>query len=139
MRYNYLLEVQVLLKIEFYKSLTMKYHLGWGIFWGTHLTLWGTWFLYHFTLAPLVIWLDDCAIPHYCAMIWFWVLLLLLIYSSSLTRLHNLGQYRVNEEEGVKLRKIGNDLNSMVFDSEWFDTFFYKSLEDYRVLWRNCT
>ena len=34
----------------------------------------------------------------------FWVLLLLLIYSSSLTRLHNLGQYRVNEEEGVKLR-----------------------------------
>ena len=32
-------------------------------------------------------------------------LLLLLIYSSSLTRLHNLGQYRVNEEEGVKLRR----------------------------------
>ena len=48
----------------------------------------------------------------------FWVLLLLLIYSSSLTRLHDLGQYRVNEEEGVKLRKIGNDLTSMVFDSE---------------------
>ena len=45
-------------------------------------------------------------------------LLLLLIYSSSLTRLHNLGQYRVNEEEGVKLRKIGNDLTSMVFNSE---------------------
>ena len=35
-----------------------------------------------------------------------------------LTRLHNLGQYRVNEEEGVKLRKIGNDLTSMVFDFE---------------------
>ena len=69
----------------------------------------------------------------------FWALLLHHMYSSTLTRLHNLGQYRVNEEEGVKLREIGNDLTSMVFDSEWFDTFFYKSLEDYRVLWRNYT
>ena len=45
-----------------------------------------------------------------------------------------LGKYQRRDCE-----KIGNDLTSMVFDSEWFDAFFYKSLEDYRVLWRNCT
>ena len=68
MRYNYLLEVQVLLKIEFYKSLTMKYHLGWGIFLGTHLTL-RYMILISFYSPPSspLIWLDDCAISHYCA------------------------------------------------------------------------
>ena len=44
----------------------------WNITWDevyfeVHTSHWGTWFLYHFTLPPLVIWLDDCAISHYCA------------------------------------------------------------------------
>ena len=68
MRYNYLLEVQVLLKIEFYKSLTMKYHLGWGIFLGTHLTLrYMILILFHSPPSSPLIWLDDCVISHYCA------------------------------------------------------------------------
>ena len=68
MRYNYLLEVQVLLKIEFYKSLTMKYHLGWGIFLGTHLTLrYMILILFYSPPSSPLIWLDDCAISHYCA------------------------------------------------------------------------
>ena len=66
MRYNYLLEVQVLLKIEFYKSLTMKYNLRWGIFLGTHLIL-RYMILISFYSSPLVLWLDDCVISHYCA------------------------------------------------------------------------
>ena len=74
-------------------------------------------------------------------------LLLYHIYSSTFSRLHDLDQYRVNVVEGVKVRrlplpalllpapcnireaclgkyqrrdyeKIGNDLTSMLFDSE---------------------
>ena len=68
MRYNYLLEVQVLLKIEFYKSLTMKYHLEWGIFLGTHLTLrYMILILFYSPPSSPLIWLDDCVISHYCA------------------------------------------------------------------------
>ena len=64
-------------------------------------------------------------------------LLLLLIYSSSLTRLHNLSQYRVNEEEGVKLTEESgmghlHDTQLWVF---WY--LFYKNFEGQWVLWRN--
>ena len=65
-------------------------------------------------------------------------LLLHLIYSSSLTRLHDLGQYRVNEEEGVKLTESGmsylHDTQLWVF---WY--LFYKNFEGQWVLWRNDT
>ena len=55
-------------------------------------------------------------------------LLLLLIYSSSITRLHNLGQYRVNEEEGVKLTEESGMYTSMILNCECFDIFFIRIL-----------
>ena len=39
----------------------------------------------------------------------------------------------------IDYEKIWNGLTSMILDSEWFDGSFYRSLENYRVSWCNCT
>ena len=67
MRYNYLLEVQLCFGNEIYKSLAIKYHLEWGISWGTHTSLWGTHLLDQSYANPDVMWANDCVISHDCA------------------------------------------------------------------------
>ena len=63
MGYYYPIGVQVLLKIEFYKSLTMKNCWFWVTFWGTNLILGYKSFRSIIHLR----WANDCAISHYCA------------------------------------------------------------------------
>ena len=63
MGYYYPIGVQVLLKIEFYKSLTMKNCWFWVTFWGTNLILGYNSFRSIIHLR----WANDCAISHYCA------------------------------------------------------------------------
>ena len=62
MGYYYPIGVQVLLKIEFYKSLTVKNCWFWVTFWGTNLILGYKTFRFIIRLR----WANDCAISHYC-------------------------------------------------------------------------
>ena len=151
MGYYYPIGVQVLLKIEFYKSLTMKNCWLWVTFWGTNLIL-GYMFFRSIIFDPSVTWSDYCAIFHtYCAIShslfllqklisrkfhfqkkWFIISLCSLLFVLCLSKSRDLTNTKYGKKRlviTVKIYKLSkhlhfNSFHSKQFKVRSFDTWF---------------
>ena len=154
MGYYYPIGVQVLLKIEFYKSLTMKNCWFWVTFWGTNLILGYKSFRSIIHLR----WANDCAISHYCAIFhencaishslflvqklisrkfhfqkkWFVISLCSLLFVLCLSKSRDLTNTKYGKKRlviTVKIYKLSkhlhfNSFHSKQFKVRSFDTWF---------------
>ena len=154
MGYYYPIGVQVLLKIEFYKSLTMKNCWFWVTFWGTNLILGYKSFRSIIHLR----WANDCAISHYCAIFhencaishslflvqklisrkfhfqkkWFIISLCSLLFVLCLSKSRDLNNTKYGKKRlviAVKIYKLSkhlhfNSFHSKQFKVRSFDTWF---------------
>jgi len=154
MGYYYPIGVQVLLKIEFYKSLTMKNCWFWVTFWGTNLILGYKSFRSIIHLR----WANDCAISHYCAIFhencaishslflvqklisrkfhfqkkWFIISLCSLLFVLCLSKSRDLTNTKYGKKRlviTVKIYKLSkhlhfNSFHSKQFKVRSFDTWF---------------
>ena len=151
MGYYYPIGVQVLLKIEFYKSLTMKNCWFWVTFWGTNLIL-GYMFFRSIIFDPSVTWSDYCAIFHEnCAIShslflvqklisrkfhfqkkWFIISLCSLLFVLCLSKSRDLTNTKYGKKRlviTVKIYKLSkhlhfNSFHSKQFKVRSFDTWF---------------